>query len=237
MIKIALYQPEIAGNVGSIIRSCACFGCELHIIEPCGFPFDQKRVKKSALDYFDKIILKRHESFEEFLKNEIKTNQTKKEPQSEEENFKTNSKACNQTKGLESSNDFRTCSKSRFGELDMQHFLASEAKLIKTYDERGSAENVVEIAAKGRDFEQVLSLNTCPPRLILASTKGSKNALKFEFRDGDFVIFGQESSGVPAEVAEMCDSKIFIPMKNQLRSLNVAVSCGIILALASKSKM
>ena len=42
-IDIALFQPEIAGNVGSIIRSCACFNANLHIIEPCGFPFDIKK--------------------------------------------------------------------------------------------------------------------------------------------------------------------------------------------------
>ncbi len=51
----------------------------------------------------------------------------------------------------------RTCSKSRFGEPDMQYFRASESVSIKTYDERGSAENTLEIAAKGRDFEQVLN--------------------------------------------------------------------------------
>jgi len=53
--------------------------------------------------------------------------------------------------------NLRTYSKSRFGEPDMQYFLESEAKLIKTYDERGSTQNAEEIANKGRDFEQVLN--------------------------------------------------------------------------------
>jgi len=52
--------------------------------------------------------------------------------------------------------ELRTCSKSRFGEPDMQYFRASEAKRIKTYDEQGGAENATEMAAKGRDFDQVL---------------------------------------------------------------------------------
>ncbi len=68
----------------------------------------------------------------------------------------------------------RTGSKSRFGEPDMRYFLVSEAKRIKTYDERGSAENAVEIAAKGRDFDQVLrtgsksrsNLNNLKPRAM-----------------------------------------------------------------------
>ena len=52
----------------------------------------------------------------------------------------------------------RTCSKSRFGELDIKHSRASLRKRIKTSGEQGSAENAVEIAAKGRDFEQILRL-------------------------------------------------------------------------------
>jgi tRNA(Leu) C34 or U34 (ribose-2'-O)-methylase TrmL len=45
MSKIVLYQPDIAGNVGSIIRSCVAFNSDLHIIEPCGFVFDINRIK------------------------------------------------------------------------------------------------------------------------------------------------------------------------------------------------
>jgi tRNA (cytidine/uridine-2'-O-)-methyltransferase len=66
MPKIALFQPEIALNVGSIIRSCACFGFELEIIEPCGFPFDMRRIRQSALDYIDLVKITRHNSFDEF---------------------------------------------------------------------------------------------------------------------------------------------------------------------------
>lgn len=69
--SIALYQPEIALNVGNIIRSCACFGLELHIIEPCGFPFDIQRIKKSALDYIDFVKIHRHNSFNAFYDHEI----------------------------------------------------------------------------------------------------------------------------------------------------------------------
>ncbi len=142
MSQIALYKPEIAGNVGTIIRTCACFDAPLHIIEPCGFPFDMARIKKSALDYIEHTKITRHASFEEFLKN------------------------------------------------------------------------------KGDS------------RLILATTKGSIDYREFKFAPNDIILFGQESAGVPVEVAAKADARIFIPMQNKMRSLNIAISCGIILARA-----
>jgi len=146
MIQIALYKPEIAGNVGAIIRSCACFDVVLHIIEPCGFPFDMARVRKSALDYIEHTKIIRHSSFEEFFANEI------------------------------------------------------EAK---------------------------------NQRLILATTKSNKDYRHFEFAQNDIVIFGQESSGVPDFVVKKTYDQIKIPMKNKMRSLNIAVSVGIILSKGS----
>ncbi len=50
-MHVTLYQPEIAGNVGSILRSCACFGVGLTVIEPCGFPLGDKRMRRAAMDY------------------------------------------------------------------------------------------------------------------------------------------------------------------------------------------
>lgn len=145
MMKIALYQPDIAGNVGTIIRTCVCFDAELHIIEPCGFPLDMQRVKKSALDYIQYAKIFRHSSFEEFFTHEI------------------------------------------------------------------------------------LQKNQ---RLILASTKASTDYREFIFEKNDVLMLGRESAGVPNDVAEKANSRIFIPMKNGMRSLNVAISCGIILARA-----
>ena len=145
MPAIALFEPEIAGNVGTIIRTTACFGAPLHILEPCGFPFDMQRIKKSALDYIEHAKIIRHDSFETFFQTEI-------------------------------------------------------------------------IAKK--------------QRLILATTKGSIDYRKFEFREDDIILFGKESAGVPEYVASSAYAKVLIPMKNQMRSLNIAVSCGIILARA-----
>jgi tRNA (cytidine/uridine-2'-O-)-methyltransferase len=50
-MHVTLYQPEIAGNLGSIMRSCACFGVGLTVIEPCGFPLGDKRMRRAAMDY------------------------------------------------------------------------------------------------------------------------------------------------------------------------------------------
>ncbi|MBR2140965.1 MAG: tRNA (cytidine(34)-2'-O)-methyltransferase [Rickettsiales bacterium] len=69
-MKILLYQPDIAGNVGTIMRMSVCFDLELNIIEPCGFPFDENKImKRSAMDYLDNVKLKRYSSFEEFKEN------------------------------------------------------------------------------------------------------------------------------------------------------------------------
>ena len=67
--KIALYEPDIPQNTAAIIRTCACLGAKLEIIEPCGFLMSDKRFKRVAMDYFDKENIKFHKSFNEFLKS------------------------------------------------------------------------------------------------------------------------------------------------------------------------
>jgi tRNA (cytidine/uridine-2'-O-)-methyltransferase len=59
-MRIALYQPEIAGNVGAILRTAACFGVPVDIIEPCGFPFAKRGLKRAAMDYADQADIQRH---------------------------------------------------------------------------------------------------------------------------------------------------------------------------------
>ncbi|GDX35962.1 tRNA (cytidine(34)-2'-O)-methyltransferase [Alphaproteobacteria bacterium] len=71
MLKVVLFQPDIANNVGAIIRSCVAFDCELHIVEPCGFVFDLNKIKKTALDYLASAVIIRHKSFDIFFNEEI----------------------------------------------------------------------------------------------------------------------------------------------------------------------
>ncbi len=65
-MKIALYQPDIPQNLGAMIRLCGCIGASLDIIEPCGFIYDARKIRKSALDYYDKIKITRHNSWDDF---------------------------------------------------------------------------------------------------------------------------------------------------------------------------
>ena len=66
MMRIALFQPEIAGNVGAILRLTACFGVPCDIIEPCGFPFSDKSLKRAAMDYASAEDIHRHSDWESF---------------------------------------------------------------------------------------------------------------------------------------------------------------------------
>ena len=67
MTRLALYQPDMAGNVGAIMRLCACMGVALDIIEPCGFPWNEKKIRSSALDYLTEVNYERHESWDTFV--------------------------------------------------------------------------------------------------------------------------------------------------------------------------
>jgi len=66
-MKIAMYQPDIPQNVGAMIRLTACLGLDLDIIEPCGFPWNDKKIKQSAMDYMTLVNYTLHSSWESFL--------------------------------------------------------------------------------------------------------------------------------------------------------------------------
>jgi tRNA (cytidine/uridine-2'-O-)-methyltransferase len=63
-MRLCLYQPEIAGNVGAVMRLGACLGVPVDLIEPMGFAWDDKRVRRTAMDYIDHVEVTRHRSFE-----------------------------------------------------------------------------------------------------------------------------------------------------------------------------
>ena len=65
--KIALFEPDIPQNTAAIIRTCACLGTKLEIIEPCGFLLTDKRFKRVVMDYIEEENIKFHKSFNEFL--------------------------------------------------------------------------------------------------------------------------------------------------------------------------
>ena len=138
--KIALYEPDIPQNTAAIIRTCACFGAKLEIIEPCGFHLSDRRLKRVVMDYMDYSQIEIYKSSDAFF--EAKKNH----------------------------------------------------------------------------------------RIVLMTTKGSITYTKFEFSVNDTILFGRESAGVPDYVHKLIKNRLKIPMKNNLRSLNIASSVAINLA-------
>ncbi len=66
-MQLALYQPDIPPNTGTIIRLAACLDVRVHIIEPCGFPFGEKSFRRAGMDYIDQSMITRHKSWDHFL--------------------------------------------------------------------------------------------------------------------------------------------------------------------------
>ena len=70
MLNIVLFEPEIPPNTGNIIRLCANTGFKLHLIEPLGFTWDDKRLRRAGLDYHEFATLKKHHDYQAFLDSE-----------------------------------------------------------------------------------------------------------------------------------------------------------------------
>jgi tRNA (cytidine/uridine-2'-O-)-methyltransferase len=65
-MQIALYEPDIPQNTGTILRLCACLGLEAHIIEPAGFPVTDRAFRRAGMDYLDRVAITRHGTFQAF---------------------------------------------------------------------------------------------------------------------------------------------------------------------------
>lgn len=141
-MRIALFEPEIAGNVGAVLRLGACLGAGVDLIEPMGFQWDDRRVRRTAMDYIDHVEVARHAGFDAF--------------------------------------------RSTLG----SH------------------------------------------RLVLFTTKAAGSLYDFVFRPGDVLLFGKESAGVPPAVAEACDARLRIPMRPEVRSMNLASAAALVLGEA-----
>jgi len=143
-IELALYQPDIPQNTGTLLRLGACLGVTIHIIHPTGFVFSDKNFKRAAMDYASRVQMHQHDSFSRF-------------------------------------NDWR---------------LAQDK------------------------------------RLILLSTKSTTSLYDFEFFPNDIILAGRESAGVPDRVRQTCDNALRIPMRAELRSINVSISSAMALGEA-----
>lgn len=67
-VNVVMVEPEIPQNTGNIARTCAAIGAKLHLVHPLGFSISEKAVKRAGLDYWDKVEIEEHNSFDEFLK-------------------------------------------------------------------------------------------------------------------------------------------------------------------------
>ena len=65
-MQLALYEPDIAQNTGTILRLCACLGVAAHVIEPAGFPVSDRAFRRAGMDYLDRVTLRRHNSWAAF---------------------------------------------------------------------------------------------------------------------------------------------------------------------------
>lgn len=145
-LRLALYEPDIPQNAGTLMRLCACLGLPLDLIEPAGFDASDRNLKRAGLDYLHALELTRHLSFRHF-------------------------------------EEWRR--------------------------------------ARGH-------------RLVLATTKGAVPHHRFQFLRSDIILLGRESAGVPDAIHEAAEAAVVIPLRPGLRSLNVAVAGGILVAEAMR---
>lgn len=68
-MRLALYEPDIPQNLGAFIRLSACLATPLDLIEPCGFPVDDKRIRRAAMDYYDLATVVRYASWAAFQRD------------------------------------------------------------------------------------------------------------------------------------------------------------------------
>ncbi len=69
-MRVTLYQPDIAQNLGAAMRLCACFDVPLSVIDPCGFPLSTKALRRTAMDYGEAGDLKRHSDWDDYKSSE-----------------------------------------------------------------------------------------------------------------------------------------------------------------------
>jgi tRNA (cytidine/uridine-2'-O-)-methyltransferase len=68
VIRLVLFQPDIPQNAGAMMRLSACMGISLDLVEPCGFPLDDQRMRRAGMDYLPLLDMVRHSSWESFRK-------------------------------------------------------------------------------------------------------------------------------------------------------------------------
>ena len=73
-MQLALYQPDIPQNLGTLFRLAACMAVDVSLIEPCGFPFDDRKIRRAGMDYIEHVKLVRHISWQHFSQSRSQHN-------------------------------------------------------------------------------------------------------------------------------------------------------------------
>lgn len=144
-MRLALFQPDIPQNTGTILRLAACLGIGVDIVGPAGFDLSDRALKRAGLDYLAMAAFELHADFDRFFARRI--------------------------------------------------------------------------AAEGG-------------RLVLATTRATQSHLAHAFADTDVLLLGRESAGVPEHVHALAACRLKIPMRQDARSLNLAVAAAILLGEA-----
>ena len=183
MFNIVLHEPEKPDNTGNIGRTCVATGSALHLIYPIGFQLTRKNIHHAGLDYWDRLKLFTHDSYNEFLEYYNRAR---------------------------SARPYGTRARSArpYEEQDIKLTSTAQADGIRPY----------EVYQDGK------------PILWFATTKAYKSYTDVKFNDGDFIMFGKESAGIPEEIlANNKEHCIRIPMIENERSLNLSNSVAIVL--------
>jgi len=148
-MHIALYEPDIPQNTGTILRLCACLGLQAHIIEPAGFPVTDRAFRRAGMDYLDRVRLTRHASFAAF-------------------------EAWRRRQRL---------------------------------------------------------------TLVLLTTAAERSYLDHAYAADQALLFGRESAGVPETVHRAAEFRLRVPIRPDMRSLNVAVAAAMVAGEALRQTM
>ena len=181
MLNLVLYQPDIPQNLGACLRLSACMGAVIHIIEPCGFPLDDAKMRRAGMDYMHKAHYVRHLNWQAFL------------------NYRQ---------------------------------MADEIPLASHEEPRAAG---VSNSVEGtRSKAQRGEANKPPSRILLLETDGTTRYTDMRYAPTDYIVLGSETAGTPRALYAHMHSTLTIPMVAGMRSLNVAMSAGIITAEACR---
>ena len=138
-MRIALYEPDIPQNTGAIIRLASCFGISVDIIEPCGFIFSSRRLKRSGMDYMDRVDIKLHSSWKKFYQTYREHSETRVILLTTKGNIK-------HTAFIYDSNDVLLLGRESAGVPDAVH-KAADARIIVPIEPEARSLNIVSSAA------------------------------------------------------------------------------------------